>query len=58
MNPIPTLLLCAKFGYAALAMLSPDIALLVSPLLDLLRRRAPARAPAKRRVRPAMLEVV
>jgi hypothetical protein len=46
MNPIPTLMLCAKFGYAVLAMLSPDIALVVSPLLDLLNRLAPATTAA------------
>lgn len=46
MNPIPILLLCAKFGYAALAMLSPDIALVLSPLLD---RLAPATTAAAAR---------
>ena len=58
MNPIPTLLLCAKFGYAALAMLSPDIALVLSPLLDALARLAPAVASAAPSVRPVMLETV
>jgi hypothetical protein len=46
MNPIPTLLVCAKFGYAVLAMLSPDIALVVSPLLDLLNKLGPTAARA------------
>lgn len=59
MNPIPTLLLCARFGYAALAMLSPDVALALSPLLDALHRPAPAAAmTGTPRIRPAMLEVI
>jgi hypothetical protein len=44
MNPTPTLLLCAKFGYALLALLLPDIALFLSPALELLNRLAPAGA--------------
>jgi hypothetical protein len=42
MNPIPTLRLCARLGYAALALLSPDLALLLSPALELLPKLAPA----------------
>ena len=48
MNPTPILLLCARYGYAVLVMLSPDVALVVSPLLDLLRRLTPAAASAAR----------
>lgn len=58
MNLIPTLLLCAKFGYAVLAMLSPDIALVLSPLLDALIRLLPAAPGAAPGVRPVMLETV
>jgi hypothetical protein len=48
MNPIHAVRFCARLGYAAFALLAPDIALVVLPALGLLSRTPPGG--------PAMLE--
>ena len=53
MNPIDTLRLCIRLGHSALLLLSPDLALALSPLVELLTRAA-GTAPAPT---PAMLGV-
>jgi hypothetical protein len=48
MNPVPALLLCLKFGYALFALLLPDFAPLLVPVLQHLNNNRPAATGAIR----------